>query len=166
MLTDDQLNEEMALTIEFKDVTGSGDTYKMTAFASGRIEGLKQLLDIAYLAPRQDVHAVVINYIPDLLRQHRPPTEQGVFDLGFKVATCEGGAYVLSDYRFLADEWTRYVCADVEALYGQMRAWTERQIERHRKYRARKGEESAAHTAFERVFTEATHIASGARSED
>lgn len=161
MLTDDQLNEEMALTVTF-----APHDYKMTVFASGRIEGLDKLMDVAYAAPRQDVHAVVINYIPDLLRHHRPLDDRGTFNLGFKVAACEGGAYVLADYGLGEDEWTRYVCADAEALYGQMRSWTERQIENHRRYHANKAEASVVHAAFERVFTEATHIASGARTED
>lgn len=138
MLTDDQMNEELAFTIEFAPYE-----LKLTAFASGRLEGLEKLLDVAYATPREHVQAVVINYIPDLLHQHRPKQDPGFTSLGFWVDQCENGAWVVRDYDVWNDKTARYACADDEALYVQMRAWTERQIAAHRKRAAKRTETEA-----------------------
>lgn len=127
------LDDEIAFEIALMPYGG-----KLTVYAGGLIEGLSNLLEVAYAAPRHEVNAVVTNYIPDLIRQHGPKQRPDEMQLSFSVVKAEAGAWVLSECRIWEDARSHFVCADDEALYDQMRAWTERQIGAHRKFQANK----------------------------
>lgn len=156
-LTDEQLNEELAIEITIMP----GDR-KLTIFASGRIDGLMNLLDVAYTVPKEHCQLAVVNYIPDLMKDHRPRHERGTYDLGFKLAECENGGWMLADYQLWNSEWTRYVATDAEGMYAQMRAWTERQIRDHRKHM----ENRVRGCEVADAFFQANRIAAGARVDE
>ena len=61
------------------------------------------------------------------------------FYLGFEIAKAEDGGWVLSDFNVHEGRNYLWVCADDEALFVQMRAWTERQIEKARQYLKEEG---------------------------
>lgn len=111
--------------IAFEIIMDGGDK-KITAYAGGVVDGLNE-------------SAIIINYIPDLLRDRdakkKKPMAEG-HSLGFQVAKAENGSFVLSEYDIHKDEMIRYACLDADALYEQMRAWVERQIAGHKQYQA------------------------------
>lgn len=130
-ILDVEMNQEIAIEVSIMD-TGQ----KMTIMADGRVEGLNYLLDVAYARPRSQSQFAVVSYIPDLLKRLGYRRKESAVELGFGLAACENGGWVLAEYKTGTDTYTRYACVDDEALYAQMRAWTERSIAEHRRFRA------------------------------
>lgn len=111
-------DEDVAFVIRFPD----RGNHEIVAHVSGWVTGLEE-------------SAIVLNYIPDLLRRkpNNPAWGDGIWNLSLTVSKAENGAFVVSDYDSNTDNVKRYICPDNAALYTEMRAWTERQIEQHQR---------------------------------
>jgi hypothetical protein len=64
----------------------------------------------------------VIPILPHTERSHH---------IGFDVTKAEGGAWVLTEMDWASGNAKHFACADNTALHDQMRAWVEREIQKH-----------------------------------
>lgn len=64
------------------------------------------------------------------------PDARGSAHFSYAIGKAERGGWVLYEFLDYESRAVRRVCANDEALYAEMRGWTERQIQEHRMWRA------------------------------